>query len=58
MTIESKIRGYILENLLFTDDQSELNNADSFLEQGIVDSTGMLEIVLFMEDWVTMMLSF
>lgn len=50
MSIEDKIRAYILENFLFTDDQSELSNSDSFLEKGIVDSTGILEIITFIED--------
>ena len=50
MTIESSIRTYILEHYLFTDDQSELDSNDSFLEQGIIDSTGVLEIVLFLEE--------
>ncbi len=45
-----KIRDFILENFLFTDDQSELANDDSFLQKGIVDSTGMLEIIYFIED--------
>ena len=50
MSSEEKIRGFILENYLFTDDQSELNNDDSFLDQGILDSTGILEIIFFIED--------
>jgi len=50
MSSEEKIRGFILENYLFTDDQSELNNDDSFLDQGILDSTGILEIIFFVED--------
>ncbi|BAO45424.1 acyl carrier protein [Thiolapillus brandeum] len=50
MSNEDKIRGFILENYLFTDDQSELNNDDSFLDQGILDSTGILEIIFFIED--------
>lgn len=50
MTAKDKIRGYILENFLFTDDQSALSNDDSFLEQGLVDSTGILEIIAFIED--------
>lgn len=45
-----KIRDFILENFLFTDDQLELANDDSFLQKGIVDSTGMLEIIYFIED--------
>lgn len=50
MSIEDKIRGYILENFLFTDDQSALSSTDSFLEKGLVDSTGILEIMTFIED--------
>jgi acyl carrier protein len=50
MTVESSIRSYVLENYLFTDDQSELNSDDSFLEKGIIDSTGVLEIILFLEE--------
>ena len=50
MSAEEKIRGYILENFLFTDDQSALSNSDSFLEKGLVDSTGILEIITFIED--------
>ncbi len=50
MSTEDKVRGYILENFLFTDDQSALDNSDSFLEKGLVDSTGILEIITFIED--------
>ena len=50
MTIEQKIRDFVLENYLFTGDQSALANDDSFLEKGILDSTGVLEIVGFLED--------
>lgn len=50
MTTESCIRTYILENYLFTDDQSELDSNDSFLNKGIIDSTGVLEIILFLEE--------
>ena len=44
------LRNYVLENYLFTDDQSQLNNEDSFMDKGIVDSTGILEIITFIED--------
>ena len=47
--VEAKVRGYILENLLFTSDGSELANDASLLERSIIDSTGVLEIVLFLE---------
>jgi acyl carrier protein len=45
-----KIRKYILENYLFTEDATALSNDDSFLEKGIIDSTGMLELIAFIGD--------
>lgn len=50
MSVEDKVRNYILENYLFTDDQAELNNEDSFLDKGIIDSTGILEVIFFLEE--------
>lgn len=37
-------------NLLFTEDPSVLQDDDSFLASGIIDSTGILEIILFIEE--------
>lgn len=50
MSVENKIRDYILENYLFTDDQSALANEDSFLDKGIIDSTGIMEVIFFLEE--------
>jgi len=50
MSVEQQVRDYILENYLFTDDQSALGNSDSFLEKGILDSTGILEVIYFIEE--------
>jgi acyl carrier protein len=50
MSIETSIRDYILENLLFTTDHGQLQDNASSLEEGIVDSTGVLEPVMFVED--------
>ncbi|HQZ01330.1 MAG TPA: acyl carrier protein [Thauera sp.] len=50
MSIEAKIRHYILENLMFTDDGSRLPNDASLLDRGVIDSTGVLEIVMFLEE--------
>lgn len=44
------IRKYILENFLFTDDDSALDDEESLLEQGIIDSTGALEIANYLEE--------
>ena len=50
MSTEETMRNFILENYLFTDDQSALSNSDSFMEKGIIDSTGILEVIHFLED--------
>jgi len=44
------LRTFILENYLFTDDASALNDDDSFLDNGILDSMGVLELMSFLED--------
>jgi len=48
--IVAVLRNFILENYLFSDDQSLLNNDDSFLESKIMDSMGVLEMVSFLEE--------
>jgi len=50
MSVEAKVRGYILENFLFTDDQSALDSSVSLLENGTMDSTGVLEVINFLEE--------
>lgn len=45
-----EIRKFIFENFLFDADESALGNDDSFLEQGIIDSTGVLELVEWLEE--------
>ena len=50
MTLEAQIRSHILEDFLFTKDETKLRDTDSFLEEGIVDSTGVLELVMFVEE--------
>ena len=44
------IRTFIFENFLFDADENALKNDASFLEQGIIDSTGVLELVEWLED--------
>lgn len=48
-TINGKIRSFIIENFLFGNDEG-LKDDTSFLEEGIIDSTGILELVSFMEE--------
>ncbi len=48
--LHKQVQNFILENYLFTDDESALGLDESLLDRGIVDSTGMLEIIMFIED--------
>jgi len=50
VTLRASLRRYVLENHLFTDDETRLKDADSFLETGILDSTGIMELILFIEE--------
>jgi len=50
MTTEEKIKTFVLENFLFTDDESAIGNDESFQERGIIDSTGVLEVIQFLEE--------
>ena len=43
------IRGFIIDNFLFGQADDTLRDDDSFLATGIIDSTGVLEVVSFIE---------
>ena len=46
---ETEIRSYIVKNFLFGVDDDNLKAEDSLLEKGVIDSTGVLEIISFVE---------
>ncbi len=48
--MRDEIRKFITENFLFGQDDGGLTDNDSFLEKGIIDSTGVLELVAFVEE--------
>ena len=50
MSEKPKIRQFMLENFVIGLEEEELNDDDSFLDQGIIDSTGVLELVAFLEE--------
>lgn len=50
MEIESKIRSYVAENLLFSDNGFPYDDDASFLQEGIVDSIGIMELVNYVEN--------
>ena len=47
--IKDKARAFIVENFLYGND-GNLKDETSFLEGGILDSTGVLELVSFLEE--------
>lgn len=49
MDNSSKVREFVVENFLFGDGQA-LRDDTSFMEEGIIDSTGILELVFFLEE--------
>lgn len=48
--IEEKIKKFLIENFVLSEQLDELGFDESFLENGVVDSTGILELVFFVED--------
>ena len=49
-SIETEVRQYVLDNFLFGRTEVEVSSDASFLDLGIIDSTGVLELVTFLED--------
>ena len=47
--LESEIRKFITENMLFGADGFSYDDNDSLLEAGIVDSIGVMELVSFVD---------
>ena len=50
MEIKEKLKDYIARNLLFSDNGFKYDDDASFLEEGIVDSIGVLELVAFVDE--------
>ena len=49
-TIARELREFVVTNFLFGQDDGTLTGDVSFLESGIIDSTGVLELVAFIEE--------
>ena len=50
MDIENQVRKYVVDNFLLGDKKKNLEKDDSFLETGVIDSTGELELLSFLEE--------
>lgn len=49
MDLRANIRNFILDNFMMGRDPGELVDSDSLLSKGIIDSTGVLELVGYLE---------
>ena len=49
MQLREQIRGFIIENFLFGDAEPLTDDAVSLLDNGIVDSVGVMEMVAWLE---------
>ena len=49
ITVKSEVRDFVIDNFLYGQVDEAFSNDDSFLEKGIIDSTGVLELVEFLE---------
>ncbi|MDP1832131.1 MAG: acyl carrier protein [Geothrix sp.] len=48
-SVTPEIRGFISRNFLFSDKGFQYGDDASFLEEGIIDSLGIMELVAFVE---------
>lgn len=50
MDVRAQLKEFVVENFMMGQDGTELSNSGSLLELGIIDSTGVLELVGFLEE--------
>ena len=48
--IETQVRSLIEDNFLFREDRTSLSDTESLIDAGLIDSTGILELVAFLEE--------
>lgn len=47
--VQQKLRAFINENFLFGQGTDDLSDTDSLIDGGVIDSTGILQLVAFVE---------
>ena len=50
MDVRAQLRDFIVDNFMMGQDATALTDSGSLLELGIIDSTGVLELVGFLEE--------
>jgi acyl carrier protein len=48
--VTEKVRGYIVDNFLYTRPDFALGEDDALLGNGIIDSMGVMEVIMFLEE--------
>ena len=49
-SVLKEVREYIVENFLLDEEEEAIGDSASFLESGLIDSTGILEVIAFLEE--------
>ncbi|MEP7311028.1 MAG: acyl carrier protein [Pseudomonadota bacterium] len=50
MQVKNELRQYILKNYLFSTDSAALSDDVSLMQTGVIDSTGILELIMFLQE--------
>lgn len=50
MNVRQEIKQFIAENFLFTGDTNKIDDDTSFMNEGIIDSMGIMELIVFIEE--------
>lgn len=50
LVVARKVREYITDNFLYTRPDFELGDDDALLGTGIIDSMGVMEVIMFLEE--------
>ena len=48
--MKDELRQFIVESFLFGREEMQFSDDDSFIEKGLIDSTGVLELLAFLEE--------
>jgi acyl carrier protein len=49
-SLETDLRDFVVENFLFGQEGDTFTDEDSFMQKGIIDSTGIMEVIAHLEE--------
>jgi len=50
MALNNELRQFVINNFMYGNSGEGIADSDSFLERGIIDSTGVMELIAFLEE--------